>query len=149
MFTGEELPPLDGEAEDVDVVTFSPDGKSLAVGHNQAARGETWLWDLASRTFRGPFPGPTAALAFSPDGRLLATVGNDSCLRLRHAEDGRLVAAFRWHQESLDAVAFSPDGQWLATGGKEPRVKLWPLEGVQPRQARLPPAGPQGEEALS
>jgi WD40 repeat protein len=130
--TWEELPPLPGNSagEDVSSVAFSPDGKTLAAGHNQAARGELWLWDVPSRKLRGNFKGTVASIAFSPDGKVVATVGDDTCLRLRDASDGRLLAAYRWQQRDLDAVAFSPDGQWLATGGKEPRVKLWPLDGL-------------------
>jgi WD40 repeat protein len=135
--TGEELPPLPGRAEDIDAVAFSPDGLALAVGHNQAARGELWLWGLAPRKQRGSFKGPVAAVAFSPDGRLLATVGGDSRLRLCDAK-GRLLAAFRWHQCDIDAVAFSPGGQWLATGGKEDRVKLWPVDRLLAARAKQP-----------
>ncbi|HKB41891.1 MAG TPA: WD40 repeat domain-containing protein, partial [Gemmataceae bacterium] len=130
--SGKELAPLCGAAADpdLDVVAYSPDGKTLAVGYNQAARGELWLWDVASRKARGHFKGPVAAVAFSPDSRLLATGGNDGCLRLRRVSSGRQLGVFRWHQSGIDAVAFSPDGRWLATGGKEDRVKLWPVEAL-------------------
>jgi WD40 repeat protein len=132
--TGEELPPLPGPVDDVDVVAFSPDGKTLAVGYNHRGRGELWLWDMPTRALRGNFKDATADIAFSLDGRIMATVGNDSILHLRNAGDGQPVAEYRWHQADLDAVAFSPDGQWIATGGKEERVKLWPVAGLLAEQ---------------
>src|SRR5581483_1100675 len=117
-------------AEKVDAIAFSPDGNTLAVGHNQAASGELWLCDVNTRTQKGNFKGPVSAIAFSPDGRLLATVGDDGCLRLRRASNGHRLGVWRWHQSVIAAVAFSPDGRWIATGGKEDRVKLWPVEGL-------------------
>jgi WD40 repeat protein len=128
--SGKELAPLCGDAADsaLDVIAYSPDGKTLAVGFNQAADGELWLWDVASGTARGHFKGPVASVAFSPDSRLLATGGDDGCVRLRRVSSGRQLSVFRWHQSEIDSVAFSPDGRWLATGGKEDRVKLWPVE---------------------
>jgi WD40 repeat protein len=88
------------------------------------------LWDVASGKEKASFKGPVGGLAFSPDSRLLATVGRDGCLRLRYAADGRRLGAFRWHQSDIDAVAFSPDGRWLATGAKEDQVKLWPVDAL-------------------
>jgi WD40 repeat protein len=139
--SGEELPALPGGSDDGgDVVAYSPDGKTLAAGYSQPADGFLQLWDAVSGADRGTFKeGPVTCLAFSPDSRLLATVGDDACLRLRNAADGRLLATFRWHQADIDTVAFSPDGRWLATGGKEERVKLWPVDALLGRGRRPAP----------
>jgi WD40 repeat protein len=89
-------------------------------------------------------PGPAGALAFSPNGKLLATGGRDCCLRLRRAADGRLLGTFLWHQGHIDAVAFSPDGRWLATGAKEDRVKLWPVAALLGRKKATSRAAARG-----
>jgi len=128
--TGDRLPNLPDGYPSGSAVAFSPDGKNLATGADFYHENNLSIWDMESRTLRASFPGPIAGLAFSPDGRILATVGRDGCLRLRDGHDGNLLAAYRWHQSDINAVAFSPDGRWLATGANEDRVKLWPVEGL-------------------
>jgi WD40 repeat protein len=120
--SGRELSAPPGACARAFAVAWSPDGKTVA-----ATGG---LWDAASGARKAEIKEAVEGLAFSPDGRLLATVGWEGILRLRDAGDGRLLGAFRWHQSSVDAVAFSPDGRWLATGGKEDRIKLWPVDAL-------------------
>jgi WD40 repeat protein len=128
--SGRELPAPPGESDYVTAVAFSPDGKTLAAALDEWDEDNVRLWDVRSGAVKASFEGPVGGLAFSPDSRVLATVGGDGCLRLRDPTDGRLLAAFRWHQSDIDAVAFSPDGHWLATGAKEARVKLWPVDAL-------------------
>jgi WD40 repeat protein len=130
--SGEELAPLPGNRSRLSAIAFSPDGQVLAACLDEGPEDNVWLWDPISGSVTACFPGPVAGLAFSPDSRLLATVGRDGCLRLRRTTDGHLLGSFRWHQSDINAVAFSPDGQWLATGGGEDRVKLWPVDALLP-----------------
>lgn len=65
------------------------------------------------------------ALAFSPDGSLLATASADSRLRLWELPACELVATFTGHRRTVTAVAFSPDGKLLASGGGDTDILLW------------------------
>jgi len=65
------------------------------------------------------------AVAISPDGKLLATGGQDKVLRFWDAETGAPRGARMGHKEPILAVSFDPNGEWVATASAE-RVMLWP-----------------------
>jgi WD40 repeat protein len=58
-----------------------------------------------------------SSVAFSPDGRILATGSWDTMARLWEVATGREIAALRGHEDQVSSVAFSPDGRTLATRG--------------------------------
>ncbi|WOB43987.1 hypothetical protein HNI00_13140 [Thermoleptolyngbya oregonensis NK1-22] len=110
---------------------FAPDGKTLALG---SADTNLYLLDLQSRTTTA-LSGHTASIMsvqYSPDGRLIASVGDDGALRLwTRRADG----SFAPHQAILAhpasriwSVAFSPDGRQVATAAIDRTVKVWGLE---------------------
>jgi hypothetical protein len=65
------------------------------------------------------------ALAFSPDGRFVATGSESGAARLWNVETGELHAALQGHTAMIYAVAFSPDGGTIATGSDDQTVRLW------------------------
>ena len=69
-----------------------------------------------------------AALAFSPDGTLLAMARGDGIASLSDVASGRQVGAVRVPSGSLHAVAFSEDGRVFATGGGDGAVCLWDVK---------------------
>jgi WD40 repeat protein len=126
-------------------LAFSPDGKLLASArkHQRNADGawddgpipgEFTLWDVNTRRKRATLNGDT--VAYSPDGRTLATQGMDRTIKLWNTTNGQLVSSWNVESYYAHALAFSPDGTKLASstdweerpGGEWPSVdgiKFW------------------------
>ena len=78
--------------------------------------------------------GPSRALAFSPDGRVLATGGDDGRLRLWDFASGKELASTLAHRGEIGLVIFRPDGRSLASCGSiDGAVRLWSADGLRPR----------------
>ncbi len=69
--------------------------------------------------------GEVHAADFSPDGKLLATAGEDRTARLWDTATHKERAVLKGHTDGVVSVAFSPDGAVLASGGKDSAVRLW------------------------
>ncbi|HNI82455.1 MAG TPA: WD40 repeat domain-containing protein, partial [Rhodocyclaceae bacterium] len=121
-------------------VAFTAAGDAFSVGADDRLihHGQTLGSTLATR-----LPGvdlPAWALAWSPDGRQLASAGPDGAILLRDALSGAPVGqARRGHEALVTGLAFTPDGTLLASAGQDGRLFLWPVAGGPPRA--LQPAG--------
>jgi WD40 repeat protein/serine/threonine protein kinase len=69
--------------------------------------------------------GDVFAVAFSPDGRLVATAGRDGTARIWNAETGLPLHVLRGHTSEVTSVAFAPDGNALVTSSEDHTIRFW------------------------
>jgi WD40 repeat protein len=137
-----------GEASAADDVAFSPTAPVVALvrdgwlaGDNPGGIGTgeavAEIWDVGRRSRIATLhvnagapdrdEGLGQTLAFSPDGRLLVTAGDDPLVRIWEVGTGRLVRELEQNVGGVLRLEFSPDSRLLAVSGK-PDASLWDVE---------------------
>lgn len=119
---GVEWKRLEGHTGSVTRAVYSPDGQWIATA---SADGNTRLWraDTGQLTAVLDGRGFVRDAAFSPDSRLLATVGQAAMLW--EIPSGRLAANFEGHRDFVRSVAFAPDGSQIVTASEDGVARVW------------------------
>jgi WD40 repeat protein len=110
-------------------VAFSPDGRQLAASTGEPKQqGTVTLWSMATRSqvWRHAEDTGVPALAFSPDGLVLAIAVYDNAARLLDVATGRVKTTLK-HPKEVRGVAFSPDSKLLATACWDRAVRVWDI----------------------
>jgi WD40 repeat protein len=135
--TGEAIRALRGHRLAVTAIALVPQSPQHLVSASADATLSLWDWNTGERlhTFTG-HTGAIRAIALSPDGRWLASGGEDRtiCLWDLGAIDQppRRLSGHSW---TVSALQFLPDGHTLVSGSWDHRLKLWPLgEATAPAQ---------------
>ncbi|MGI9517056.1 MAG: eIF2A-related protein, partial [Pirellulaceae bacterium] len=122
--TGQQLHELKGHTKYINSMAVSPDGKRLVT----TGRHEVRFWDLESgQPIEGLAVDGYRHVAWSPDGKSLATNGNE--IRIWDAASGEEIAQFGGGGAGTGGLAFSPDSsQIVAASQGESTVRLWNIE---------------------
>lgn len=144
--TGEAVRVLTGHSAAVHEVVFSPDQSHFAT---EAADTKAIIWNFDSdkgKELNG-LTGTHPALAFSPDGKLIATEGGpgtelgvsfegDYPATVWDVESGKVKFRLGGHQEYIASVSFSPDGNEIVTSSGDSTARLWMSDGQLVKELR-------------
>ncbi len=121
--TGKQLRSV-GDTNTDYALVFSPDGKVLA------SAGDKWrVWDVATgkliRAGGGGEKSSVHVVAFSADGKRLATATFDNRARVWDVGTGKELLVLEGHTRPVYAIAFAPDGSVITTADPEGVVRVW------------------------
>jgi WD40 repeat protein len=147
--TGTLFRELSGHGDVVHDIIFSPDGLRVAT---ESLDGTARIWDLRSQKFISlpGLTGPSAAIAFSPDGRMLATEGGpdteggarriqgDYPVTVWNAATGASKFTLSGQEQFVTSVTFSPDGKFIVTTCGDKTARLWFSYGALVKELQAP-----------
>jgi eukaryotic-like serine/threonine-protein kinase len=106
-------------------VAISPDGTTVACGHNNQVR----FWDLSTGREQARLTvqvqGSIRHVVFSPSGRQLAIAATEPAVCLIDRDTGAIQRTLAGPTSLQYAVSFSPDGHWLAAAGEDRVIRIW------------------------
>jgi WD40 repeat protein len=132
---GPEVQRIAALSAPITALAVRPGGKLLAVAASiTGVSGTVSLYALPAKSGSAPVRTlPAHAdmildIAFSPDGRLLATTGYDRLIKIWEVETGKLLHTLKDHSDAVYGLAFDPSGKLLASASADRAVKVWNVE---------------------
>jgi WD40 repeat protein len=137
--TGQEVRTVSLHDTNVTSVAFSPNGKRVASGSYDGSRERSvlgildlstptvkvWDADTGKEMLSLKHAGGVAGLAWSPNGKRLASAGGNKIIKVWDTDTGQETSNLVGHAVIASGVAWSPDGKRLASAGGDMTVRLW------------------------
>ncbi|MGA7936964.1 MAG: NB-ARC domain-containing protein, partial [Kovacikia sp.] len=142
--TGDCLKTFVGHTYSVNAIAFSPNGQYIATSSQDAT---IRVWDLQTSADLSQAAAYNSrsgvvrdaiqllghlsrvwSVAFSPDGKTLASASEDQTIKLWDWSTGQCLKTLMGHQGWVKSIAFSPDGTHLVSGSLDQTVKVWDRE---------------------
>ena len=123
--------------DDATCLAFSPDGKTVVSGSGKLLVGKdeqlVRIWDVATGKCIHKLSGHSKtvrAVAFSADGKVVASGGDSGVILIHDAATGKELARLTEHEGAVSAIRFRKDGLRLASAGADKKVRMWdPVSG--------------------
>ena len=116
----------------VTALAYSKNGEGLISASNAPGqRAKISIWnvnDLSERLGWWAHSGTIYDITLSPDGKTLATTGEDKLIRFWNLDNGKRIKQIEAHSAPVMSLAFKPDGTAIASGAADKELKIWDVK---------------------